>query len=90
MASRVPHITTPSARIGVGEAARITGLHADTIRRAADAGKINEIRTPGGHRRLALADVLAFAEGSHTSPEDAATEPGAPSLDTTGALGDGE
>lgn len=90
MASHLPHNNTPVVRIGVGEAVRITGYHADTIRRAADAGKIDEIRTPGGHRRLALADVVALANGSHTSPEDAASEPGAHSLETSGAPGDGE
>lgn len=61
MASKLPHITTPVERIGVGEAARITGLHPDTIRRAADAGKIRSIRTPGGQRRLAYTDVIALA-----------------------------
>lgn len=89
MAPLLPHNNTSAARIGVGEAVRITGWHADTIRRAADAGKIDEIRTPGGHRRLLLTDVQALA-GTHTSPEDAAGESGARLLDTTGASGAGE
>lgn len=74
MASHVPHITTPVERIGVGEAARITGLHPDTIRRAADANKIRSIRTPGGHRQLDLSDVLALAAGTLTSPQDAESQ----------------
>lgn len=63
MAPELPHNNTPVDRIGVGEAARLTGLHADTIRRAADAGKIGGIRTPGGQRRLNRADVLALTAG---------------------------
>ena len=48
-------------RVGIGEAARIEQLSTDTIRRAADAGKIPFSRTPGGQRRFRVADVQALA-----------------------------
>ncbi|QTV79445.1 helix-turn-helix domain-containing protein [Microbacterium sp. NIBRBAC000506063] len=54
-------------RIGVTEAARISGFSIDTIRRAADSGKLNHTRTPGGQRRFLVDDVLALAEGGEQS-----------------------
>jgi putative resolvase len=42
------------------QASEILGYHMDTLRRMADAGKIEVIRTKGGHRRY---NVEAFIEG---------------------------
>lgn len=64
MASAVPHITTSPTRIGTAAAARITGLSADTIRRAADKGLLPHTRTPGGQRRFLPEDVLALVDAA--------------------------
>lgn len=41
-----------SAWIALGEASRIVGVDPDTLRRWADAGKVQSFQTPGGHRRF--------------------------------------
>lgn len=46
--------------ISVGNAAALAGVHVVTIGRWIDAGKLpNTRRTPGGHRRILLADLRA-------------------------------
>jgi excisionase family DNA binding protein len=62
MPSRVPHITTGPEQVGVADAARITGWSPDTIRRAADSGKLPHKRTPGGQRRFLRSDVEALVK----------------------------
>jgi excisionase family DNA binding protein len=47
--------------LGLGAAAQYLGVHAVTLRRWADAGEIGTMRTAGGHRRFALAEVKCFA-----------------------------
>lgn len=55
-------------RVGIGEAAEIAGLSRDTIRRAADAGKLPHSRTPGGQRRFRVSDVEALNDSSGAAP----------------------
>ena len=43
--------------ISIGHAARLLGVHSDTVRRWTASGQIAAVRTPGGHRRYRLADV---------------------------------
>jgi excisionase family DNA binding protein len=47
--------------LSLPEAARWLGVHNSTLRRWADNGAIPMMRTPGGHRRFALADIERFA-----------------------------
>ena len=43
--------------LSLGPAARILGVDADTLRRWADAGRIEAFTTPGGHRRFSRRSI---------------------------------
>ncbi|MSP21780.1 MAG: helix-turn-helix domain-containing protein [Dehalococcoidia bacterium] len=53
-------------------ACALLGVNQSTVRRWADAGQIRSFRTPGGHRRLAEADLLAMTAGARPALEAAA------------------
>ena len=44
----------------LGKAAVLLGVHSMTLRRWSDSGRFPSYRTPGGHRRFALADIQAY------------------------------
>lgn len=46
-----------TARVGVGEAAKLLGVTVKTIHRWEEAGYIKASRTPGGQRRFDLAEI---------------------------------
>lgn len=46
--------------LSLGEASRVLGIDPDTLRRWADAGKIEVFVTPGGHRRFSRGAVDAM------------------------------
>ena len=48
----------------LGQAARLLGVSVDTVRRHADAGRLQTTRTEGGHRMVDGADLARFAESS--------------------------
>lgn len=47
---------------GISEAAELLGVSTDTVRRWIDSGKLPAEREQNGHRRVAGADLAAFAE----------------------------
>jgi len=48
--------------ISIGRAARIAGVHEDTLRNWEDEGIIKPIRTLGGHRRYKESDIREIAK----------------------------
>ena len=59
MRTSPPHA---SKWLSLGEAALEVGVHPTTLRRWADRGALPVMRTPGGHRRFALADIRRIAQ----------------------------
>jgi len=51
------------AAVPVAEAARLLGVDARTVRRMCAEGRLQSFVTPGGHRRVALADIEAIQNG---------------------------
>ena len=51
------------------EACKLLGLHASTLRRAANAGKIQTIRTPGGRRRFPRSEIECLRTPEVPLPE---------------------
>jgi len=58
--------------VTTGVAARLAQLSMDTIRRAADSGKLPFTRTPGGQRRFRRGDVEALSKPAAAKTEDGA------------------
>lgn len=48
----------------MGQAAEILGISADTVRRLADRGELEMVRTPGGRRRLDGASLARYAKSA--------------------------
>lgn len=46
-----------------GEVARILRVDPKTVTRWASQGRIQSVRTPGGHRRFYAAEIMGIAEG---------------------------
>lgn len=53
----------------VSEAASELGVHADTLRRWANASQVLYFRTPNGHRRFYKADIDAIKEDASLTAE---------------------
>ena len=47
----------------IQEACAVLGVDQSTLRRWSDTGKVPVFRTPGGHRRYAIADINALVSG---------------------------
>jgi putative resolvase len=55
----------------VTEACAILGIHPSTLRRAANAGKIKIVRTPGGRRRIPRSEVERLKTPTQETPTEA-------------------
>lgn len=51
-----------SGDLSTTSAARLLGVHPDTLREWADEGKVPSWRTPGGHRRFRVDDLETFRQ----------------------------
>jgi len=57
--------------LSIGEASRLLGVHESTLRQWADTGRVRSFRTPGGHRRFLLEDLLRLQAQEREAPPDA-------------------
>lgn len=48
------------SRLRIDEAAAILDVHQNTVRRWVDEGKLDGVRTAGGHRRVRTESVLKY------------------------------
>lgn len=72
MQSKYPY-NSAEGILTVAQAASELGVHADTLRRWANASKVPHFRTPTGHRRFAKADIDAIREDPKQSEQDIVT-----------------
>jgi excisionase family DNA binding protein len=56
-------MTGEVAAVPVAEAARLLGVDARTVRRLCDNARLHSFLTPGGHRRVSLADIERIQRG---------------------------
>ncbi len=54
----------PDQWLSLSEASGLLGVHASTLRRWADTGRVPCQRTPGGHRRFSRRRLMQMLEGS--------------------------
>lgn len=55
-------MTLPEGRISIGQACRLLGVSATTLRKWIADGRLEAVRTPGGHRRVTAASVRAHVQ----------------------------
>ncbi len=80
------HQTAADELLTPAEVAAILFVDPKTVTRWARAGKLDAIRTPGGHRRYLRSDVMAIMTGHHTSQRsEPATSPAESGSSTDGA-----
>lgn len=75
-----------SMYIGIGEAGRFLGVARTTLYRMIDAGQLEAIRTPGGHRRILRASAKALRHSLTVRPQGSVPEP-APTRQWTAEAG---
>ena len=68
------HTQKNGALVPIGEAARRLGVVPETVRRWEAAGKIASVRTSGGQRRFALAEIERVNAGGVVESELAEVE----------------
>lgn len=60
-------LTGPNQVLTTGEAAVLLGLTSPTVARRIDAGKLTGFRTPGGHRRIRMAEIQAVLDAKQAA-----------------------
>jgi len=63
--------------LALGAASRLLGVDPDTLRRWADAGRVEAFATPGGHRRFARQSLERLIAARRSGPQGALTGIGA-------------
>lgn len=46
--------------VGITEAAKVVGVHSNTLRKWADEGLVPHMKLPSGYRRFSVAEMEAF------------------------------
>jgi excisionase family DNA binding protein len=54
--------------VGITEAARILGVHSNTLRKWADANAVPHLKMPSGYRRFSVVDMERFREQMERGP----------------------
>jgi DNA-binding transcriptional MerR regulator len=54
--------------VGIAAAARILGVHANTLRKWADEGVVPHLKLPSGYRRFSVAEMERFRERMERGP----------------------
>ena len=66
-----PAVADGDEALRIGQAAAVLGVSVETVRRWGDEGQLRVARTPGGQRRVPVAEVrrvLAERGGAHSRP----------------------
>lgn len=67
-------MTTGPLMMNISAAARYLGVSKGTVRRWSDAGELDYVRSPGGHRRFSQESLDAFVEARRSVRNRTATE----------------
>ena len=67
-------MVTRSTRVRLGRAAEMLGVSADTVRRWADAGQLEAIRSSSGQRLVGLASVQRMLDERREAPSGGRVE----------------
>jgi excisionase family DNA binding protein len=78
--ARKPPVITPDTYLTSHEVANYTQFNPSTINKWVKENLIPAFRTPGGHRRIKVADLLAFLR-EHEMPIPKALDAGEPLAD---------
>lgn len=68
-------MTGPDQWLSLGDASELLGVHASTLRRWADSGRVPCQRTPGGHRRFNRQRLMLWVDGTQQAVPDAPESP---------------
>lgn len=72
----MPPKTVHKAVLSTVDVARLFNVTETTVKRWADEGTLKCQKTPGGHRKFPISNVVEFAEEHHFEPTGALTFPG--------------